>query len=95
MAGCLLGKSGKKSGKIGKNQGKIGKRRRIGKKGQKLEEGSFTLPLLTYRAGYVGHRGCVTLKYTVALPGAALYMPIYLKITPPLWNAFKHSTEEV
>ena len=40
-----------KSGKRGKNQEKIGKKRgRIGKRG-KNRKGSFTLPLLTDRAG--------------------------------------------
>ena len=39
------GKRGKKSGKIGKKEEKLGRK---GKDG----EGSFTLPLLTDRAGY-------------------------------------------
>ena len=45
-------KIGKKRGKIGKNQEKIGKKEeKSGRKGKKRED-SFTLPLLTERAGY-------------------------------------------
>ena len=46
-----------KSGKRGKNQGKSGKKRKkSGRKG-KNQEVSFTLPLLTDRAGYATGRG--------------------------------------
>ena len=40
-----------KSGKRGKKQEKFGKEEKSGRKG-KNQEGSFTLPLLTDRAGY-------------------------------------------
>ena len=45
----------KKSGKMGKNQEKIEKEGKLGRKGQDRES-SFTLPLLTDRAGYATAR---------------------------------------
>ena len=48
----LTEKNCQKSGKKGKNQEKSGKKEeKLGRKG-KNREGSFTLPLLTDRAGY-------------------------------------------
>ena len=41
----------KKRGKVGKRGKKLGKRGKLGRKGKNLE-GSFTLRLLTERAGY-------------------------------------------
>ena len=50
-----IGTKREKSGKREEKLGKIEKRRKIGKKGQN-REGSFTLPLLTNRAGYATGR---------------------------------------